>query len=206
MGREGEAEGETSGVIIDRTQFFKEVRSRLYRGIGLTQPQVDGLNFLLERFEADPRFEDRRWIAYAFATIKVECDDTWEPIVEKGPKSYFKRYDWREDLGHHGEKGIGFLYRGRGYSMCTGLRNYTLFSNKLGIDLVKNPDLATDRQVAYQILSCGMTEGLFTSRKLAHYFNDQKAMWEEARRIINGKDRAAEIAGYGRSFALALAA
>jgi hypothetical protein len=45
-----------------------------------------------------------------------------------------------------------------------------------------------------------MIEGLFTGKKLADYFNDYMDDWTNARRIINGIDRASYIADIGQKF------
>lgn len=45
----------------------------------------------------------------------------------------------------------GFLYRGRGFIQLTGKANYVKVSNALNIDLVRNPDLAADPNVAARI-------------------------------------------------------
>src|SRR5262249_26096950 len=79
------------GVMrFDRTAFFNGYRS-LY-GL-LKQTQVDGLQALLMGIEQDADVTDVRWAAYMLATIKHECDDTWQPVAEKGPPSYFDQYN-----------------------------------------------------------------------------------------------------------------
>jgi putative chitinase len=45
----------------------------------------------------------------------------------------------------------GFKYRGRGLIQLTGKYNYELYSKKVGVDLVSNPDLANDQEVASKI-------------------------------------------------------
>lgn len=49
------------------------------------------------------------------------------------------------------EKGDGFAFRGRGFTQLTGRDNYTAASKALGIDLVNNPDMAAEPEVAAQI-------------------------------------------------------
>jgi hypothetical protein len=61
-----------------------------------------------------------------------------------------------------------------------------------------------EMEVAVAILFTGMEKGLFTGRKLIDYFTAGRADWRNARRIVNGLDRAADIAGYGRAFHRAL--
>lgn len=190
-------------MTIDRTYFFEQVRELLYPRVGFKQIQVDGLEFLLGRLEADERFTDIRRIAYILATVKHECADTFQPITERGSKSYFDKYEGRASLGNT-MPGDGFLMRGRGYCQTTGRRNYTLFSKRLGIDLVDNPDLALDRNVAYQMMAIGMDEGLYTGKKLADYVDGKKCDFLHSRRIINGMDRAALVASYAHAFLVAL--
>lgn len=48
-------------------------------------------------------------------------------------------------------QGDAFKYRGRGYSQLTGKANYAAAGAALGLDLVNNPDLAADPQIAGRI-------------------------------------------------------
>jgi putative chitinase len=52
----------------------------------------------------------------------------------------------------------------------------------------------------------GMINGMFTGKKLKDYFHDVSADWVNARRIINGLDRANDIAAYAKKFLAALEA
>lgn len=68
------------------------------------------------------------------------------------------------------------------------------------IDLVSNPDLALKPDIAYRIMLIGMNKGLFTGKKLSDYITDKNADYINARKIINGNDRAELIAGYATDF------
>ena len=57
---------------------------------------------------------------------------------------------------------------------------------------------------AAQIMCIGMLDGWFTGKKFGDYFTAQKTDWVNARRIINGTDKADTIAGYARAFYSAL--
>lgn len=46
----------------------------------------------------------------------------------------------------------------------------------------------------------GMTNGLFTGKKLNHYFNPNGVDYKSARKIINGSDKAELIASYAERF------
>lgn len=172
-------------MTYDRAKFFglyRTVFSKLR-----SQLQVDGLEALLGMMEADP-WPDIRDEAYFLATVKHECADTWRPIAERGSKSYFDRYEGRKDLGNT-RPGDGYLFRGRGYVQITGRRNYERFG------IADSPEAALDTKTAYDIAKRGMLDGLFTGKKLSDYPD-----YVNKRRVVNGLDRAENIAGHARGF------
>lgn len=59
-----------------------------------------------------------------------------------------------EALGNlvYADKG-GFKYRGRGFIQLTGEVNYKLFGELTGVDLVNNPDLLLDEEIATKVAS-----------------------------------------------------
>ena len=102
-------------------------------------------------------------------------------------------YEGRSDLGNS-QAGDGVRYKGRGYVQITGRNNYTDWSNKLGVDLVGNPELAERPEIAAQILVGGMKTGSFTGKGLDAYINDSQTDFVNARRIVNGTDKAQTFA------------
>jgi putative chitinase len=177
---------------FDRDKFFEGIRDAEHLIDHLTQGQVDDLNALLGFIEADPAQTDVRNIAYQLATTYHETGHTFQPIEEFG-KGRGRAYGVPDPA-------TGQTYYGRGYVQLTWKRNYELFAQKLGPDLVNHPELAMEPDTAYKIMSLGMYQGLFTSRKLSDYINDTKKDYVNARRIINGTDRAQMIADYATSF------
>lgn len=175
----------------------------------LSQSQVDGLNFLVSKMkQAGFTYPEA---AYGLATVYVETDKTFQPIAEKGSDKYLSKYDTgvlAKRLGNTPEAdGDGQKYKGRGYVQITGLANYKFFSKITGKDLVKNPDLALDADVSAQIMTHGMLNGSFTGvgfrrkRPVSRYNIHQ---YTQARNIINGTDRATEIAQFAMIFEKAL--
>lgn len=67
-----------------------------------------------------------------------------------GPTPVQSRYEGRKDLGNT-QSGDGFKYRGRGIFQLTGRANYEKYGEALGLDLVNNPDLAANPEVALRI-------------------------------------------------------
>ncbi len=185
---------------FDRKKFFDEYKSRFNEK--LTQSQVEGIEQLLGFIENDPAMTDVRWIAYMMATIKHECAERWHPIEEFASG---KAYEGRRDLGNT-VKGDGMRYKGRGYVQITGRANYRKFSQRLSVDLVTTPLLSLDPGISYKIASLGMRQGLFTGKALLDYINESASDYRNARRIINGLDKADKIKGHADKLELALRA
>lgn len=182
-------------------------RKAIAKQLNLTLKQFVGLDELCSFIDADPRWVDRRHIAYLLATCYHETAHRFKPILEFGPPSYFNKYEPGTRIGRslgNTQLGDGIRFKGAGYVQITGRRNFTLFSELLGKDLVGNPALVLDPATSYEIATRGMHEGLFTGKKLLDYLNDEKTDFVRARRIINGLDKAAEIAAIAVRIARAI--
>lgn len=136
----------------------------------------------------DVQLVDKTMILMALATIRAETA-SFLPI-EEFQSSYntppggppFALYDNRADLGNLGPPD-GELFKGRGFVQLTGRANYTHFSNVLsrGTQLVDNPDLAGDPEVAAQLLAAFLKDKEDRIR-LALARNDLAT----ARKLVNG--------------------
>ena len=93
-----------------------------------------------------------------------------------------------------------YPYYGRGYVQLTWKNNYEKYSGLLGIDLVGTPDLALEPGVAAFVLVHGFKTGTFTGRKISDYISADKTDFVNARRCINGLDKAYEIARLAEKF------
>lgn len=178
-------------MSINRKFFFDQVKQRLFGG-KLQQSQVDGMTAILDYWEEKFSEQDDRWLAYMLATTFHETAQTMQPIAEYG-KGKGRKYGIADPLTKQ-------VYYGRGFVQLTWKANYKAMSAVVTRDLVVNPDLAMQTDIATKIMFFGMTQGTFTGKKLADYFNSKKEDWVNARRIINGMDRAQLIADYGKKF------
>lgn len=177
--------------------FFSEIRKSPFGG-SLSQTAVDSVNAIIAAFHQYGD-DDNRKLAYILATAFHESD-RFKTMREYASGA---AYEGRKDLGNT-QKGDGRKYAGRGFVQLTGRRNYADWSNRLGLDLLSNPDLVMDRTIAARILVEGMMRGTFTGKGLSSYIDASKTDFANARRTVNGTDRAALIAGYAKSFLKAL--
>lgn len=175
----------------------------------LNPSQHQGIDQILSFVQLDPEISDDRWVAYMLATVKHECANTFQPITERGTASYFAKYEAGTSIGArlgNTQPGDGVKYKGRGYVQITGRANYLKLGTQLGLGdaFVRQPTLVLEPLNAYRIMSLGMRTGLFTARKLSTYINTKGCDYVAARRIINGQDKATEIAAYASKLEEAL--
>lgn len=187
--------------MINRPFFFNAVRSSIFGG-SISQSQVNGLNAILDEWDASG-LKDDRWLAYMLATTYHETAATIQPIEEYG-KGKGRKYGTRRKSDGWPYSDTRAIFYGRGYVQLTWYENYAKAGRILGLDLLNKPELALNPDVAAKIMFAGMTGGWFTGKRLSDYFNDTKEDWVNARRIINGTDRAELIAGYAKKFHAAL--
>jgi len=195
--------------------FYDVIRKEKLFGPKLDTPEFKGIQEILK--DCAKAKWPIAWVAYALATAYHETARTMKPIKEYGGNGYFtKMYDIKgsrpslaRQMGNTAP-GDGAKYCGRGFVQLTWKVNYKKASEKLKVDLVNNPDLAMSPDIASDIMILGMSEGWFTGKKCSTYLPTKTVakfdQFKQARRIINGLDKADMIAKYAISFQTALQA
>lgn len=153
------------------------------------------LKRLLDAIAADKEWDLVPDVAYFLATIQHECANTYRPIEEIG-KGKGRPYGTPTSNGK--------TYYGRGFVQLTWKANYQKAARLLGVDLVGNPGKALEFDTAYLIAARGMREGWFTGKRLSDYISNEDIDYLGARAIINGSDRATQIADYAKNWELAI--
>ena len=191
---------------MDRKIFFDHVRITLFGGM-LTPGQVAGMSAIFDEWERR-KLTVTEQLAYILATVFHECGRLMQPVREgfkatdAEARAYVKAKGYRYAVVIN-----GLVYYGRGLVQITWLANYQKMAAIVGADLVGNPDLALQPAIAVKILFEGMLRGTFTGKKLGDYIVDAgHSDYEGARRVVNGTDEAAKIAGYARAFDTAIEA
>jgi murein DD-endopeptidase MepM/ murein hydrolase activator NlpD len=208
---------------IDRDFFFAKINAELSHAPGFgktpkhTVPQLtaEHYNEVFDAWDRDPQLTDLRWLAYILGTAYHETGFVVRPIRETGrddetdvvrlleaayAKGRIKKRYWLQQEN-------GQRYYGRGFVQLTWADNYKRVGQAIGLQtsLYDRPDRALDRPPAVQILYRGMIDGLYTpGQALPKYFSPLKEDWVNARKIVNGLDKADQIADYGKSYLGAL--
>jgi putative chitinase len=102
------------------------------------------------------------------------------------------------------QPGDGYRYRGRGIAQTTGRVNYVKASAATGVDLVKDPERAAELRLSVVVMFDAMLNGWFTGKKLSDYLAGPMPDFVNARRTINGTDKANDIAAYAQKFLTAI--
>lgn len=132
------------------------------------------------------KLPDRAMLLMALGAIRAETE-SFLPISElqsrfnTSPSGHpFDLYDNRRDLGNTGPPD-GANFRGRGFVQLTGRANYTRYAGEIEMNLVTNPELANDPEVAATLLArfLGDRENAIREALAA---NDLAT----ARRLVNG--------------------
>lgn len=101
-------------------------------------------------------------------------------------------------------RGAEHRYYGRGYTQLTWWSNYAQagVALGLGLQLLFNPDLVLKPEIAYQLMSHGMRtgEGFANGHRFSDYFHGDVTDYVKARRMVNGMNRAHEIAKIAKKF------
>jgi len=158
-----------------------DVASRIVPGARREHIETN-LPFVISALEA-AELADKPMILMALATIRAETG-SFVPISEFVSEFNtslgghpFDLYDSRADLGNRGAPD-GERFRGRGFVQLTGRANYALHG---GEQLIENPELANDPEIAARLLA-GFLK--------AHEARIRAALAEgdlrEARRLVNG--------------------
>ena len=124
---------------------------------------------------------------------KVKSIEDAKRIVAGGPEAIGNLvYGGR--MGNSADE--GYKYRGRGLIGLTGKDNYAKFGKLIGVDLVKNPDLANDPEVAKKILVAYFKEAQKKGTNLADINSVGKAVG-----YATGPGETAKRSGFATQFA-----
>ena len=126
--------------------------------------------------------------AYLMATAEHETANSFYPVEE----AFYIR-DERARKRYLESKKY-YPYYGRGLVQLTWDFNYKKYSEILSIDLVNQPEIVLEPSISLFIFVHGMCSGAFTGRSIGRYINSHGTDYINARRVVNGTDKALDIA------------
>jgi len=171
--------------MIDFAIFFKQVRANVFGG-SLTKGQVDGMEKIIDYWQTTWPKMTLDEFAYLLGTVYWESAHRMVPVKEMGSQQYLRSKKY-------------FPYVGVGLIQATWKANW----DKLGIKSVAD---GLQWPSALHAAFYGMAAGIYTGKKLSDYIGNGKRDYVNARRIINGTDKAQQIATIAESFRSALIA
>jgi hypothetical protein len=208
-------------MLIDRQKFFDGYRAKVDTDRILSQTDVNNINLFLDmtmrQAQSDIRgyFSIAQW-AYVMATVFHETAGTMAPVRE----AFRQSEEWRRlNLPY-------WPHYGRGYVQITHKDNYERMAAVVKRDLkivIQHRDDFMLPRVAFYVLVYGFKHGSFTGKAISDYIPDNTTKserihyenvaaglkptetmlykyYKDARRCINGTDRADRIAGLALEF------
>lgn len=162
----------------------------------------------------------------AFLAQTAHESHNFKSMVEYGGRSYFKKYEpvFRKDkktgkliidpktgkpkhfnpkadeLGND-FRGDGIRYKGRGYIQITGRDNYKRVGQRIGVDLVNNPELAEKPEIAAKV---AIMYWKLRTRPEVNDFNDVRAVTKTINSGLKGLEDRKELFQDFRNFKLAM--
>ncbi len=163
----------------------------------------------------------------AFLAQTAHESHNFKSMVEYGGRSYFKKYEpvFRKDkktgkliidpktgkpkhfnpkadeLGND-FRGDGIRYKGRGYIQITGRDNYKRVGQRIGVDLVNNPELAEKPEIAAKV---AIMYWKLRTRPEVNDFNDVRAVTKTINSGLKGLEDRKELFQDFKKFKLASA-
>lgn len=113
---------------------------------GVSDGSVSGNEALMLQTLVSSGIQDRQTLGILMGQLAHESAG-FKATVERASGA---AYEGRKDLGNT-EPGDGRRFKGRGFIQLTGRSNYERIGRMIGEDLVNNPDLAADPEIAAKV-------------------------------------------------------
>lgn len=188
-------------MIINRIKFYDAYRSAFGR-IRYTST-VNSINTMLSNLETHSNLLNQERLleqcAYIAATVHHETGTRYSAFKER--RQVVAITARQKEVKRLQDRYWYTGYYGRGPVQLTWERNYRWAEKVTGQPLLSNPDLLlTDLDLGYEVTIKGMASGAYTGKSLNHYINARSVDFVNARRIVNGTDKAQQIANYAEKF------
>lgn len=156
-----------TGAGVQPTQRNKALDAKFIKAMRLVRANgfVDNWPRIKTCLQALNLYNRRVAIA-VMSTTAVETAYTFQPIREMGGEKYLRAKPY-------------YPYYGRGFFQLTWQKNYELYGQKIGVNLLANPDLALDPDASAAILASYTKD---TGLDMAA----NRCDWRACRKKVNG--------------------
>jgi putative chitinase len=138
------------------------IKSAIEAGISNKYTIAAILSIISKESEFKPKSENLSYsvkrIKEVFPSLGNKADNLGKNPEALGNAIYGGRFG--------NEPNEGYEYRGRGYNQLTGKDNYEYFGKKIGVDIVSNPDLVNNPEVAAKIAIAFFIDGTQALKRL----------------------------------------
>lgn len=179
-------------LVVILVELFKRTRQEhaiqaVEKAFGkLDSVQIDSIRRITDAWN---RYGDGDTNKFAYVLATARHETNFRPIKEiKAKASQADVYALQSRYWDSG-------YYGRGFIGLTREGNYKKMSSYVGVDLVKNPDLALQPDIAAKILVTFMMNKI-GKYSLHDFINKDQVDYYNARKVVNILDRADLIKGY----------
>lgn len=180
--------------MYNRKSFFDALRSSLNL-VRLSQVQVDTLNAILEIGEQGWKGKPITIPQLAYVIATAYHESVFNPVKEIRARA---NTSLRRTQDRYWSSG----FFGRGLIQITWRENYAEMGKRIGMDLVGNPDLALDPEIAVKILFSWFFDGAISGQgKITKYISGNKKQYISARLLVNNdvEKNAATIADHAKN-------
>lgn len=177
--------------VLKYTFNFEKARKQFFPN-GYTPEQTDSISAIVRECN-EQQVPLKEQVAYILATAYHECHNPKKPEMRMTPMREFGGDAYLKSKKY-------YPYYGRGFSQLTWKDNYAKEGDRLNLPLVQDPDMILDIDTSANSHVYCMMKGRYTGRKVPDYINENKVDYVNARRVVNGTDKADLIAGYAEGF------
>ena len=179
----------------------QKAKALIFTNPRLSDQQIAGARRIISVFNKHYPKTRRECVAYCLGTVYHETAFSMQPVREIG-KGKGRKYG--APVGPYSK-----VYYGRGDVQVTWETNYKRADKLLapykvipkGESLHSNPDLALDPTISAYLAVIGGMEGFYTGKGWFEIWETVEEIdWTDSRRVINGLDKADEIAAYAKTF------
>lgn len=172
---------------IAKPLFIERVTENVFDG-RLPPNAAAGLSVLLDEIAANWPLMRAGGAAFACALMHYETTRRFVPLEDRD-RGAGKMYGHRLKKSAQPYVDTENLFYGRGIVPLVWYENYQTIGAALGLDLIQHPELMLEIDVAVKAMLYGISNGIFTGKRIDDFITDEANNFDAARDVIMIGDR-----------------